>query len=94
MRIPRILRFRRQNLDPVARAEEIKSKFAAKQKIQGLFTPAQQELMDELGLTPGDQHKDKSIPNQVEINKGKRSPLTARQLKLAKELGLIKSDQE
>ena len=46
--------FRRKK-DPAARAEEIKAKFEAKRKPQGLFTPAQEDLMKELGLTPGEE---------------------------------------
>lgn len=46
--------FRRKQ-DPTARAQEIKAKFEARRKPQGLFTPAQEELLKELGLTPGDE---------------------------------------
>jgi hypothetical protein len=80
----------RKSSDPVAKAAEIKAKYEAKRKEQGLFTPAQEELMDELGLKPGSkkfQSKSKATKNTKA-----RDPLTARQRKLAEELGLIKPD--
>ena len=80
----------RKTTDPVAKAAEIKAKYEAKQKAQGLFTPAQEELMDELGLKPGSKRevkKEKPVKNTKA-----RDPLTARQRKLAEELGLLKRD--
>ena len=49
------------NRDPQTRAAEIKAKYEAKRKGQGMFTPAQEELMDELGLKPGSESKPKKI---------------------------------
>jgi len=86
------MKFRRAKLDPAQKAAQIKAKYEAKQAKQGLFTPAQEALMDELGLTPGAK---KSI-NEKPVKK-KRSDIqkahdrmTVRQRKLAKELGLLK----
>jgi hypothetical protein len=45
--------------------------------------------MDELGLTPGQVKPEKSKKTK-EKNTKARDPLTARQRKLAEELGLIK----
>ena len=80
--------------DANQKAAEIKAKYEAKRQVQGPFTPAQEELMDELGLAPG-----KSIESKTNVAKEKkakntkaRDPLTARQRKLAEELGLIKPD--
>lgn len=42
--------FNREKLDPQQKAAKIKAKHALKSKSQGLFTPAQEELMEELGL--------------------------------------------
>ena len=47
--------------DPQARAAEIKAKYEAKRKGQGMFTPAQEALMDDLGLKPGSERKPKKI---------------------------------
>ncbi len=80
----------RKTTDPDAKAAEIKAKYEAKQKAQGLFTPAQEELMDELGLKPG-SNKSQSKVKRAKNTKA-RDPLTARQRKLAEELGLIKPD--
>lgn len=80
----------RKSTDPVAKAAEIKAKFEAKRKQQGLFTPAQEALMDELGLKPGSK-KSESKSKRIKNTKA-RNPLTARQRKLAEELGLIKPD--
>ena len=70
-------------------AAEIKAKYEAKRQIQGPFTPAQEELMDELGLTPGNVSENKA-KEQTPKNTKARDPLTARQRKLAEELGLTK----
>ena len=80
----------RKSTDPVAKAAEIKAKFEAKRKEQGLFTPAQEALMDELGLKPGNKKSQKKV-KRAKTTKA-RDPLTARQRKLAEELGLIKPD--
>ena len=82
-------RLRKSN-DPVAKAAEIKAEFEAKRKEQGLFTPAQEALMDELGLKPGNKKSQKKVKRAK--NTKARDPLTARQRKLAEELGLIKPD--
>ena len=77
--------------DANQKAAEIKAKYEAKRQVQGPFTPAQEELMDELGLTPGKVSESKAkekTPNNTKA----RDPLTARQRKLAEELGLIKPD--
>ena len=70
-------------------AAEIKAKYEAKRQIQGPFTPAQEELMDELGLTPGKVTENKAKEKTPKNTKA-RDPLTARQRKLAEELGLTK----
>ena len=80
----------RKSSDPVAKAAEIKAKFEAKRKEQGLFTPAQEALMDELGLKPANKKSQKKV--KPAKNTKARDPLTARQRKLAEELGLIKPD--
>ena len=85
-------RKRRKGIDHVAKAAEIKAKHEAKRKEQGLFTPAQEALMDELGLTPGSNSVDKEVKKEPTKKTKARDPLTARQRKLAKELGLIKED--
>ena len=83
---------KRNKPDANQKAAEIKAKYEAKRQVQGPFTPAQEELMDELGLTPG-----KSVESKSNVTKEKkakntkaRDPLTARQRKLAEELGLLK----
>lgn len=78
----------RKTTDPVAKAAEIKAKHEAKRKEQGLFTAAQEELMDELGLKPGS--KKEVSKEKGSKNTKARDPLTARQRKLAEELGLTK----
>jgi hypothetical protein len=80
----------RKSSNPVEKAAEIKAKYDAKRKEQGLFTPAQEELMEELGLKPGSK-KSESKSKRTKNTKA-RDPLTARQRKLAEELGLIKPD--
>ncbi|MFM7861026.1 MAG: hypothetical protein ACKO8C_06470 [Candidatus Nanopelagicaceae bacterium] len=68
--------FRRKK-DPVARAQEIKAKFEAKRKPQGLFTPAQEELLKELGLTPGDEaqnQKQREAKREAKRLKRKSAP--------------------
>jgi hypothetical protein len=85
--------FNREKLDPQQKAAKIKAKHALKSKSQGLFTPAQEELMEELGLK-GDRPLEKlevvpKIENQVETpRKKKRDPLSPRQRRLMQELGL------
>lgn len=81
----------RKATDPVAKAAEIKAKYEAKRKEQGLFTPAQEELMDELGLKPGSKKTESKVKRAK--NTKARDPLTARQRKLAEELGLINPDK-
>ena len=78
--------------DPNQKAAEIKAKYEANRHVQGPFTPAQEELMDELGLTPGtvkDLKKENAKEKRAKNTKA-RDPLTARQRKLAEELGLSK----
>ena len=90
------MKFRRAKLDPAVKAEQIKAKYAAKQAKQGLFTPAQEALMDELGLTPGSEKTIDKKPvkkKKSDIQKA-HDRMTARQRKLAKELGLLKDLDE
>jgi hypothetical protein len=75
--------------DANQKAAEIKAKYEAKRQVQGPFTPAQEELMDELGLTPGKVNESKAKEKTPKNTKA-RDPLTARQRKLAEELGLSK----
>ena len=91
------MKFRKQKLDPADKAAEIKAKYLSKEenaKKKSLFTPAQEALMDELGLTPGSEKKsiEKPIKKKKTDKEKARSQMTARQLKLAKELGLFKED--
>ena len=85
--------FNREKLDPQQKAAKIKAKHALKGKSQGLFTPAQEELMEELGLK-GNRPIEKleGTPKIAEIGaapiKKKRDPLTPRQRRLMQELGL------
>lgn len=86
------MKFRRAKVDPAQKAAQIKAKYQAKQAKQGLFTPAQEALMDELGLTPGAEKKINEKPikkKRSDIQKA-HDRMTARQRKLAKELGLLK----
>ena len=86
------MKFRRAKLDPAQKAAQIKAKYEAKQAKQGLFTPAQEALMDELGLTPGAEKKINEKPikkKRSDIQKA-HDRMTVRQRKLAKELGLLK----
>ena len=77
--------------DANQKAAEIKAKYEVKRQVQGPFTPAQEELMEELGLTPRkvSENKAKEKPSK---NTKARDPLTARQRKLAEELGLLKKE--
>jgi hypothetical protein len=72
--------FRRKK-DPATRAAEIKAKYEAKLKTPELFTPAQEELRKELGLTPGSQAADekrkarlkrKSAPFDLAVDEAER----------------------
>jgi DNA gyrase/topoisomerase IV subunit B len=86
------MKFRRAKVDPEQKAAQIKAKYQAKQAKQGLFTPAQEALMDELGLTPGAEKKINEKPikkKRSDIQKA-HDRMTVRQRKLAKELGLLK----
>ena len=86
------MKFRRAKVDPEQKAAQIKAKYEAKQAKQGLFTPAQEALMDELGLTPGAEKKINEKPikkKRSDIQKA-HDRMTVRQRKLAKELGLLK----
>ena len=85
------MRFKRRKIDAVAKAAEIKAKHEAKRQEQGLFTPSQEALMDELGLTPGTT-KSAGNTSKAEKNTKARDPLTARQRKLAEELRLAKPE--
>lgn len=80
---------KRSKKDANQKAAQIKAKFEAKRQVQGPFTPAQEELMDELGLTPGKVRENKAKEKTSNSSKA-RDPLTARQRKLAEELGLFK----
>ena len=89
------MKFRRAKVDPEQKAAQIKAKYQAKQAKQGLFTPAQEALMDELGLTPGAEKKINEKPikkKRSDIQKA-HDRMTVRQRKLAKELGLINPDK-
>ena len=81
--------FGRTKLNPEEKAEQIKQKYAARYQPQGLFTAAQEDLMEELGLT-GD-HTPKAKKKSGATPKKKRDPLTARQRRLMQELGLTSS---
>jgi hypothetical protein len=68
---------------------KILARHARKSEIQGLLTPAQEELRKELGLTPeGYEKNEKGKPN-----KKQKDPLTKRQRALLKELGLDQRDK-
>ena len=86
------MKFRRAKVDPEQKAAQIKAKYQAKQAKQGLFTPAQEALMDELGLTPGAEKKinEKPIKKKKSDIQKAHDRMTVRQRKLAKELGLLK----
>lgn len=77
---------------PEERAAKIKAKHAAKRSSQGLFTPAQEELMEELGLRGNRPvvHDEVSVNQSERAAKPKkvRDPLTKRQRRLMEELGL------
>ena len=83
------MRFKRRKIDAATKAAEIKAKHEAKRQAQGLFTPSQEALMDELGLKPGTSRTSENT-SRAEKNTKARDPLTARQRKLAEELGLSK----
>lgn len=83
---------RRRERDAAKIAAEIKAKYEAKRVNQGLFTPAQEELMAELGLTPGTPEFSREIKDGKWRKTKARDHLTARQRKLAKELGLLSDD--
>lgn len=94
--------FNREKLDPQQKAAKIKAKHALKSKSQGLFTPAQEELMEELGLKGNrplvqreklEELAAKEVRSKTEnraaaSRKTKRDPLTPRQRALMQELGL------
>ena len=72
--------------DAAEHAAEIIKRHARKKEVQGLLTPAQEELRKELGLTPeGFEKNEKGKPV-----KQQKDPLTKRQRALLKELGLDK----
>jgi hypothetical protein len=68
---------------------KILARHARKSEIQGLLTPAQEELRKELGLTPEGYEKNQ---NGKPVKKVK-DPLTKRQRALLKELGLEKHEK-
>ncbi|MEI6648938.1 MAG: hypothetical protein WCO08_04775 [Actinomycetes bacterium] len=82
----------RSNLSPQEEAEKIKAKFEKRREVQGLFTSAQEDLMAELGLTPGARdeidHKGAETVSPAPKAKKKRQLFTKQQLKLMDELGL------
>lgn len=67
-------------------AEKIKAKAEARKSVQGLLTPAQEELRKELGLHPDGYEK----TEQGKPVKKEKDPLTKRQRALLEELGLNK----
>ena len=79
-------------LTPHEQASKIKAEHAEKQIAQGLFTPAQEELMEELGLRGNRAmvHDEKSGEQGERVAKLSkvRDPLTQRQRRLMEELGL------
>ena len=67
-------------------AAKILERHARKSEVQGLLTPAQEELRKELGLTPeGYEKNEKGKPVKKE-----KDPLTKRQRALLRELGIEK----
>jgi hypothetical protein len=84
--------FRRNKLTPDERAAQIKAKYETKMAGQGMFTPAQEKLREELGLKPGANPVKKS-KNSKEVKKIK-DPLSSRQRKLMEELGLVNKDDK
>ena len=90
-----------EKLTPEAKAAKIKAQYLKKYQSQGLFTQAQEELMAELGLMATgemaiedgqvrDQQNGEEAKRVVASGKKpkKRDPLTPRQRKLMRELGL------
>ena len=76
--------------DAAEHAAHIIERHAKKRAIQGMLTPAQEELRKELGIHPQGYKKDfmgKPI-------KEAKDPLTNRQRALLKELGLDKDQEE
>ena len=91
--------FSRKKLTPAERAEQIKEKHAKKMAGQGMFTPAQEKLREELGLKPGVKNKKKPGKKTSQDGAEKKvkkikDPLSARQRKLMEELGLVKKDDK
>ena len=84
--------FGRKKLTPAERAAQIKERHAKKLAGQGMFTPAQEKLREELGLKPG--AKPKSAKSKVKKINKVRDPLSARQRKLMEELGLVNKDDK
>lgn len=81
--------FRRKKLTPQERAAQIKAKFEKKMAGQGMFTPAQEKLRDELGLKPGAK-----IVKKEKGAKKVKDPLSKRQRALMEELGLVNKDDK
>jgi len=90
-----------EKLTPEAKAAKIKAQYLKKYQNQGLFTQAQEELMAELGLMATgemaiedgqvrDQQNREEAQRVIASGKTpkKRDPLTPRQRKLMRELGL------
>ena len=84
--------FGRKKLTPEERAAQIKARYEKKLAGQGIFTPAQEKLREELGLKPG------AKPVKREKGEGKvkkiKDPLSSRQRKLMEELGLVNKDDQ
>lgn len=82
----------RSKLTPAEEAAKIKAKFEKRFEVQGMFTSAQEDLMAELGLTPGAREKIEQPEADTEVPapkvKKKRELFTKQQLKLMNELGL------
>ena len=85
-------KLRRTKLSPIEEAEKIKAKFEKRREVQGMFTSAQEDLMAELGLTPGAREKIDHPEAETEVpapkTKKKRALFTKQQLKMMDELGL------
>ena len=90
--------FGRRKLNPQVRAAQIKAKYEKKLAGQGLFTPAQEKLREELGLKPGAKSVKKSKSEEATSTEKKvkkiKDPLSSRQRKLMEELGLVNKDDQ
>ena len=96
-----------EKLTPEGKAAKIKAQYLKKHQNQGLFTQAQEELMAELGLMATgemaiEDGQAREKENREEAQRvaasgkkpKKRDPLTPRQRKLMRELGLTSATSE